>query len=98
VVASWLLRSDSAALVEDPALSKFAGRVSGFGRRPLTINAAIDEGVPVPVLSARFSSASVRRAGGGFMQISLLSAMRYQLGGHSKNLARRKLPEEDRPP
>jgi 6-phosphogluconate dehydrogenase len=71
----------AAALVEDPALSTFAGRVSDSGEGRWTINAAIDEGVPVPVLSAalyqRFNS-----RGEADYQDKLLSAMRYQFGGH----------------
>ncbi len=81
VIASWLLDLTAAALVEDPALSKFAGRVSDSGEGRWTINAAIDEGVPVPVLSAalyqRFSS-----RGEADYQDKLLSAMRFQFGGH----------------
>ncbi len=81
VIASWLLDLTAAALVEDPALSKFAGRVSDSGEGRWTINAAIDEAVPVPVLSAalyeRFSS-----RGEADFQDKLLSAMRYQFGGH----------------
>ena len=81
VVASWLLDLTAAALVEDPALSKFAGRVSDSGEGRWTIKAAIDEAVPVPVLSAalyqRFSS-----RGDADYQDKLLSAMRYQFGGH----------------
>jgi 6-phosphogluconate dehydrogenase len=81
VVASWLLDLTAAALVEDPALSKFAGRVSDSGEGRWTLNAAIDEGVPVPVLSAalyqRFSS-----RGHAEYEAKLLSAMRYQFGGH----------------
>jgi 6-phosphogluconate dehydrogenase len=81
VVASWLLDLTAAALVEDPALPKFAGRVSDSGEGRWTINAAIDEGVPVPVLSAalyqRFSS-----RGEADYQDKLLSAMRFQFGGH----------------
>jgi len=81
VVASWLLDLTAAALVEDPALSKFAGRVSDSGEGRWTISAAIDEGVPVPVLSAslfqRFSS-----RGEADYADKLLSAMRYQFGGH----------------
>jgi 6-phosphogluconate dehydrogenase len=71
----------AAALVEDPALSTFAGRVSDSGEGRWTINAAIDEGVRVPVLSAalyqRFNS-----RGEADYQDKLLSAMRYQFGGH----------------
>jgi len=81
VVASWLLDLTAAALVEDPALSKFAGRVSDSGEGRWTLNAAVDEGVPVPVLSAalyqRFSSRGQAEYGD-----KLLSAMRYQFGGH----------------
>jgi 6-phosphogluconate dehydrogenase len=81
VVASWLLDLTAAALVEDPALSKFAGRVSDSGEGRWTLNAAVDEGVPVPVLSAalyqRFSS-----RGDADYEDKLLSAMRYQFGGH----------------
>jgi 6-phosphogluconate dehydrogenase len=86
VVASWLLDLTAAALVQDPALSKFAGRVSDSGEGRWTINAAIDEGVPVPVLSAalyqRFSS-----RGDADYQDKLLSAMRYQFGGHLEKSA-----------
>jgi 6-phosphogluconate dehydrogenase len=81
VVASWLLDLTAAALVEDPALSKFTGRVSDSGEGRWTISAAIDEGVPVPVLSAslyqRFSS-----RGEADYADKLLSAMRFQFGGH----------------
>jgi 6-phosphogluconate dehydrogenase len=81
VVASWLLDLTAASLVEDPALSKFAGRVSDSGEGRWTISAAIDEGVPAQVLSAalyeRFSS-----RGEADYADKLLSAMRYQFGGH----------------
>lgn len=81
VIASWLLDLTAAALVEDPALTEFAGRVSDSGEGRWTINAAVDEGVPVPVLSAalyqRFSS-----RGEADYQDKLLSAMRFQFGGH----------------
>jgi 6-phosphogluconate dehydrogenase len=81
VIASWLLDLTAAALVEDPALSKFSGRVSDSGEGRWTINAALDEAVPTPVLSAalfqRFSS-----RGDADYQDKLLSAMRYQFGGH----------------
>ncbi len=86
VVASWLLDLTAAALVEDPALSKFAGRVSDSGEGRWTIKAAIDEAVPVPVLSTalyqRFSS-----RGDADYQDKLLSAMRYQFGGHLEKAA-----------
>jgi 6-phosphogluconate dehydrogenase len=81
VIASWLLDLTATALVEDPRLSKFAGRVSDSGEGRWTIKAAIDEAVPVPVLTsalnARFSS-----RGEADFQNKLLSAMRFQFGGH----------------
>jgi 6-phosphogluconate dehydrogenase len=81
VIASWLLDLSAAALVKDPALSGFAGKVSDSGEGRWTIKAAIDEAVPVPVLSAalyeRFSS-----RGDADFQDKLLSAMRYEFGGH----------------
>ena len=81
VVASWLLDLTAAALVKDPALSGFAGRVSDSGEGRWTISAAIDEGVPAPVLSAalyqRFSS-----RGEGDFENKVLSAMRFAFGGH----------------
>jgi 6-phosphogluconate dehydrogenase len=81
VVASWLLDLTAAALVKDPELSEFAGRVSDSGEGRWTIKAAIDEAVPAPVLSAalyqRFSS-----RGEVEYQNRLLSALRFQFGGH----------------
>jgi 6-phosphogluconate dehydrogenase len=86
VIASWLLDLTAAALADDPALSKFAGRVSDSGEGRWTISAAIDEGVPAPVLSAslyqRFSS-----RGEAEYQNKLLSAMRFQFGGHLEQAA-----------
>jgi 6-phosphogluconate dehydrogenase len=86
VVASWLLDLTAASLVDDPALAKFAGRVSDSGEGRWTINAAIDEGVPVPVLSTalyqRFSS-----RGDAEYADKLLSAMRFQFGGHLEKVA-----------
>jgi 6-phosphogluconate dehydrogenase len=83
VVASWLLDLTAAALVADRALEGFAGRVSDSGEGRWTLKAAIDEGVPVPVLSAalyeRFSS-----RGNAQFQGKLLSAMRHQFGGHQE--------------
>jgi 6-phosphogluconate dehydrogenase len=87
VVASWLLDLTAAALVEDPALSKFAGRVSDSGEGRWTIRAGVDEGVPTPVLTAalygRFSS-----RGNAAFQDKLLSAMRYEFGGHLEKAAK----------
>jgi len=86
VIASWLLDLTADALVRDPALSKFAGQVSDSGEGRWTIRAAIDEAVPVPVLSAalyeRFSS-----RGEAEFQNKLLSAMRYEFGGHLEKSA-----------
>jgi 6-phosphogluconate dehydrogenase len=81
VIASWLLDLTAAGLVKDPALSQFTGRVSDSGEGRWTIKAAVDAGVPAPVLSAalyqRFSS-----RGEADYQDRLLSAMRYGFGGH----------------
>jgi 6-phosphogluconate dehydrogenase len=81
VIASWLLDLTAAALVKDPALSRFAGQVSDSGEGRWTIKAAVDEAVPVPVLSAalyqRFSS-----RGETDFQDRVLSAMRFEFGGH----------------
>ncbi len=81
VVASWLLDLTATALVDDPELQQFAGRVSDSGEGRWTIKAAIDEAVPVPVLSTalyqRFSS-----RGEADYQDKVLSAMRFQFGGH----------------
>jgi 6-phosphogluconate dehydrogenase len=81
VIASWLLDLIAAALVTDPKLAKFAGRVSDSGEGRWTIKAAIDEGVPVPVLTTalyeRFSS-----RGEADYADRLLSAMRFGFGGH----------------
>jgi 6-phosphogluconate dehydrogenase len=87
VVASWLLDLTAAALSEDPTLSQFSGRVSDSGEGRWTIKAAIDEAVPVPVLSTalyqRFSS-----RGEADYQDKLLSAMRFQFGGHHEKPAK----------
>jgi 6-phosphogluconate dehydrogenase len=81
VIASWLLDLTATALVQDPVLSKFAGRVSDSGEGRWTIKAAIDEAVPTPVLTAslyeRFSS-----RGEADYADKLLSAMRFEFGGH----------------
>ena len=81
VIASWLLDLTATSLLADPQLTKFAGRVSDSGEGRWTIKAGIDEGVPIPVLSTalyeRFSS-----RGDAEFQNKLLSAMRYEFGGH----------------
>ena len=81
VVSSWLLDLTAAALLEDPALTKFAGRVADSGEGRWTIRAAIDEAVPAPVLTAALYSRFSSRGEAGF-QNQLLSAMRFQFGGH----------------
>jgi len=87
VIASWLLDLTAAALLEDPELSKFSGRVSDSGEGRWTIQAAIDEAVPVPVLaSALFQRFSSR--GEDDYADKLLSAMRYQFGGHMEKPAK----------
>jgi 6-phosphogluconate dehydrogenase len=81
VIASWLLDLTANALLDDPSLAKFAGRVSDSGEGRWTIQAAIEEAVPAPVLTsalyARFNS-----RGEGDFQNKLLSALRFQFGGH----------------
>src|SRR5512132_2556164 len=81
VIASWLLDLTAISLVEDPALTKFAGRVSDSGEGRWTIKAAIDEAVPAPVLSAALYQRFTSRGEADFGD-KLLSAMRYEFGGH----------------
>src|SRR6202162_6044568 len=81
VVASWLLDLTAAALLEDPNLSKFAGRVSDSGEGRWTIKAAIDEAVPAPVLTTALYERFSSRGEADFAN-KLLSAMRYEFGGH----------------
>jgi 6-phosphogluconate dehydrogenase len=83
VIASWLLDLTAASLVNDPELSQFAGRVSDSGEGRWTIKAAIDEGVPAPVLSAAIYQRFTSRGEADF-QDKLLSAMRFQFGGHKE--------------
>jgi 6-phosphogluconate dehydrogenase len=81
VVASWLLDLSATALLEQPDLSKYGGRVSDSGEGRWTVMAAIDEGAPAPVLSAALYQRFSSRGGDEFAN-KLLSAMRYQFGGH----------------
>ena len=81
MIASWLLDLTATALVQDPALSKFAGRVSDSGEGRWTIKAAIDEAVPAPVLTASLYERFSSRGEADFAD-KLLSAMRYEFGGH----------------
>jgi len=81
VIASWLLDLTASALSADPKLSQFAGRVSDSGEGRWTIKAAIDEGVPVPVLTTALYERFASRGEADF-QDKLLSAMRFAFGGH----------------
>jgi 6-phosphogluconate dehydrogenase len=81
VIASWLLDLTAASLAEDPGLAKFAGRVSDSGEGRWTIKAAIDEAVPAPVLTAALYERFSSRGEAEFAD-KLLSAMRFQFGGH----------------
>lgn len=83
VIASWLLDLTAQALVESPDLHEFSGRVSDSGEGRWTAIAAIDEGVPAPVLSAALSSRFFSRDLGHFSN-QVLSAMRKQFGGHDE--------------
>jgi 6-phosphogluconate dehydrogenase len=86
VVASWLLDLTASALTRSPDLDGFSGRVSDSGEGRWTVAAAIDEGVPVPVLSAalyeRFSSRGNAEFAG-----KVLSALRFEFGGHREKPA-----------
>jgi len=88
VISSWLLDLTAAALAEDAALANFGGRVSDSGEGRWTIKAAVDEGVPAPVLTAALYSRFSSRGEADF-QNKLLSAMRYKFGGHVEKLTDR---------
>jgi 6-phosphogluconate dehydrogenase len=81
VIASWLLDLTASALTEDPALARFAGRVSDSGEGRWTVKAAIDEAVPAPVLTTALYERFTSRGEADF-QDRVLSAMRYEFGGH----------------
>jgi 6-phosphogluconate dehydrogenase len=81
VIASWLLDLTAAALAKDASLADYAGRVSDSGEGRWTIKAAIDEAVPVPVLTTALYERFTSRGEADF-QDKLLSAMRFQFGGH----------------
>jgi 6-phosphogluconate dehydrogenase len=87
VIASWLLDLTADALARDANLSQFAGRVSDSGEGRWTIKAAVDEGVPVPVLSTALYARFASRGEADF-QGKLLSAMRYGFGGHLEKPAK----------
>jgi len=86
VIASWLLDLTASALLEDPTLSQFAGRVSDSGEGRWTIKAAIDEAVPAHVLTAALYERFSSRGEADFAN-KLLSAMRFQFGGHLEKSA-----------
>ena len=86
VIASWLLDLTASALAGDPELSKFAGRVSDSGEGRWTIKASIDEAVPSPVLTTALYERFSSRGEADFAD-KLLSAMRYEFGGHLEKAA-----------
>ncbi len=83
VIGSWLLDLTAAALLQDPQLKGYSGRVSDSGEGRWTIQAAIDEAVPVPVLSAALFERFSSRGSAGFAD-QILSAMRHEFGGHAE--------------
>jgi 6-phosphogluconate dehydrogenase len=87
VIASWLLDLTATALLKDPTLSGFAGRVSDSGEGRWTIKAAIDEAVPAHVLTAALYERFSSRTKAEFAD-KLLSAMRYEFGGHREKAAK----------
>ena len=89
VISSWLLDLAAISLLDSPDLAKFAGRVSDSGEGRWTIAAAIDESVPVPVLSAALYERFSSRGEDDFAE-RLLAALRYQFGGHDEKTAAEK--------
>jgi 6-phosphogluconate dehydrogenase len=81
VIGSWLLDLTAAALLKDPTMSKFGGRVSDSGEGRWTIEAAVDIGVPAHVLSAALFERFASRGEADFGN-KLMSAMRFEFGGH----------------
>ena len=88
VIGSWLLDLTAAALRANPDLSNFAGRVSDSGEGRWTVQAAVDEGIPAPVISAALSTRFASR-GDEEYATKLLSAMRYEFGGHKEKASDR---------
>ena len=88
VIASWLLDLTASALASDAKLTKFAGRISDSGEGRWTIKAAIDEGVPVPVLTTALYERFASRGEADY-QDRLLSAIRFGFGGHLEKAAKR---------
>ena len=89
VIASWLLDLTAAALTESPDLAQFSGQVSDSGEGRWTVNAAIEESVPAPVLSAALYARFSSRGEADFAD-KILSALRYQFGGHEEKAAVKK--------
>ncbi len=89
VIASWLLDLTAAALTENPDLAQFSGQVSDSGEGRWTVNAAIEESVPAPVLSAALYARFSSRGEADFAD-KILSALRYQFGGHEEKAAVKK--------
>lgn len=81
VISSWLLDLTASALAKDPALDNFSGHVSDSGEGRWTLKAAIDEGVPAPVLSTALTQRFASRGAEDFSN-KLLSALRHEFGGH----------------
>jgi 6-phosphogluconate dehydrogenase len=88
VIGSWLLDLIAEALLEDPALEHYAGRVSDSGEGRWTVAAAIDEAVPAPILSAALFGRFSSRGNAGFAD-QVLSAMRHGFGGHLEKVPER---------
>lgn len=97
VIASWLLDLTATARAKAPDLQNFAGRVSDSGEGRWTIAAALDEAVPVPVLSAALYQRFTSRGEADFAD-KVLSAMRYAFGGHQERMAERRDAPHDEPP
>ena len=89
VIGSWLLDLTAAALRGNPDFSNFAGRVSDSGEGRWTVQAAVDEGIPTPVISAALSSRFASRGNEEYAG-KLLSAMRYEFGGHKEKPAEKR--------
>jgi 6-phosphogluconate dehydrogenase len=83
VVTSWLLDLTATAMLQDPTLERFAGRVSDSGEGRWTVQASIDEGVPSPVLAAALYQRFASRGEADFAD-KVLSAMRHAFGGHEE--------------
>ncbi|MGE5668358.1 MAG: 6-phosphogluconate dehydrogenase (decarboxylating), partial [Betaproteobacteria bacterium] len=86
VIGSWLLDLTAAALLKDPELKAYDGRVSDSGEGRWTVQAAIDEAVPTHVLSAALYDRFASRGEAGFAN-QVLSAMRHEFGGHAEGTA-----------